>query len=43
VNEEQSAGWKEVDWNALEFSSGIYFYKIQANNFFETNKMMLMK
>jgi hypothetical protein len=43
VNEEQSAGWKEVEWNASAFSSGIYFYKIHANNFNETKKMVLMK
>jgi hypothetical protein len=30
VNEEQSAGWKEVQWNAAGFSSGIYFYKLRA-------------
>jgi hypothetical protein len=30
VNEEQSAGWKEVQWNAKDVSSGIYFYKLQA-------------
>jgi hypothetical protein len=43
VNEEQSAGWKEVDWNASAFSSGIYFYKLQAGGFAEVKKLMLLK
>lgn len=32
VNEKQSAGWKEVEWNARNVSSGMYFYKLTANN-----------
>jgi hypothetical protein len=43
VNEEQSAGWKEVKWNAVNVSSGIYFYKLQAGEFQETKRMILMK
>jgi hypothetical protein len=43
VNEEQSAGWKEVQWNAAGFSSGIYFYKLQTGNFVETKKMLVVK
>jgi len=43
VNEEQSAGWKEVQWNAKEVSSGIYFYKLQVDNFVETKKMLVVK
>jgi len=43
VNEKQSAGWKEVEWNAHNISSGIYFYKLQAGNFVETKKMMVIK
>ena len=43
VNEEQSAGWKEVQWNAKDVSSGIYFYKLQADNFVETQKMLVVK
>ncbi|MFA6455412.1 MAG: SBBP repeat-containing protein [Bacteroidota bacterium] len=43
VNEEQSAGWKEVQWNAKNVSSGIYLYKLQAGNFVESKKMLLMK
>jgi parallel beta-helix repeat protein len=43
VDEEQSAGWKEVQWNGSAFSSGIYFYKLQAGDFVEVKKLMLLK
>ncbi|MDP1677197.1 MAG: right-handed parallel beta-helix repeat-containing protein [Bacteroidota bacterium] len=43
VNEEQSAGWKEVQWNALQVSSGIYFYKLSAGNFIDIKKMLVVK
>jgi len=43
IDEEQSAGWKEVQWNASNVASGIYFYKIQSGNFTEMKKMMLLK
>ena len=43
VNEEQSAGWKEVKWNATGVASGIYFYKLTAGSFVETKKMLMLK
>ncbi len=43
VNEEQSAGWKEVVWKGSAFSSGIYFYKLQAGNYVGVKKLMLLK
>ena len=43
VNEEKPAGNYEVDFNAAGFSSGIYFYKLQAGNFVQTKKMILLK
>jgi S-formylglutathione hydrolase FrmB len=43
VNEEQSAGWKEVQWNAGRVSSGIYFYKLTTGSFVEVKKMMVLK
>ncbi len=43
VNEEQSAGWKEVVWNAGGVSSGIYFYKLTAGNYVGVKKLMLLK
>ncbi len=43
VNEEQSAGWKEVEWNASGVASGIYFYRIKAGFFTALKKMTLLK
>jgi aminopeptidase N len=43
VNEKQSAGWKEVQWNASHLSSGIYFYKLTAGNAVQMKKTILLK
>ncbi len=43
VSENLAAGIYNYSWNASGFSSGIYFYKLQAGNFIETKKMILMK
>ena len=43
VNENLNAGSYEVTFNAGYFPSGVYYYKIQAGNFTETKKMMLIK
>ena len=43
VNETKSAGTYEVEFNALDLTSGIYFYTIQAGSFKETKKMILLK
>ncbi len=42
-NEVVSAGVKEVTFDATTFASGIYFYTLQAGDFKETKKMILMK
>jgi len=38
-----SSGVHSFKWNASEFSSGIYFYRIEAGSFVETKKMIFMK
>jgi len=43
LNEVKTAGNYEVSFNASNLPSGIYFYKIQAGDFVETKKMVLMK
>ena len=40
VNEAQSPGNYKVEFDASNFSSGIYFYKINAGNFVQIRKMM---
>jgi len=37
------AGSYELKWSAAGFPSGVYFYRIQAENFSDTKKMMLIK
>lgn len=43
VNEELKPGTYETDWDASNYSSGVYFYKLVAGDFTETKKMVLMK
>jgi len=48
VNSEQNAGNKSVQWNATNnkgepVSAGVYLYSIQAGEFRQTKKMILLK
>lgn len=43
VNENLSAGSYSVNFNAINISSGVYFYKLQAEGFTEIKKMTLLK
>lgn len=43
VNQRMQSGKYEVDWNAANYPSGIYYYKLTSQNFTETKKMMLLK
>ena len=43
VNEKLNAGSYEVEWNASDYPSGVYFYKMFANDFNEIKKMVLLK
>ncbi len=43
VNEYRPAGVYQETFNAIELSSGIYFYQIRAGNFIRTGKMQLIK
>ncbi|MFH0736024.1 MAG: T9SS type A sorting domain-containing protein [bacterium] len=43
VNEELNSGFYQRQFNGFSLSSGIYFYKLQAGNFCETRKLVLVK
>jgi len=43
VNEFQNPGTYMVDFNAADFANGAYFYRLQAGNFTDVKKMVLMK
>ncbi len=43
VNEHLDAGSYSVDWDASQSASGVYFYKLETQNFTETHKMILVK
>ena len=48
VNTKQSSGYKSVQWNATDnlgqpVSAGVYLYTIEAGEFRQTKKMILLK
>ena len=48
VNGQQAAGFKTLQWNAtndngMPISAGLYIYTIQADQFNQTRKMILLK
>ncbi len=43
VNEEKPAGTYELTWNAAKLPSGVYFYQLQARDFVQTKKMILLR
>ncbi|HEY5122392.1 MAG TPA: T9SS type A sorting domain-containing protein, partial [Ignavibacteria bacterium] len=43
VNEQLAPGTYEVEWNASQFSSGVYFYQFNAENYIATKKLILLK
>ena len=48
VSSQQNAGYKSVQWNATNnagqpVSAGLYLYTIQAGEFIQTRKMVLLK
>ena len=42
-NGKQSAGQYTVQWNADDFASGVYFYKLQTENYVQVRKLVLVK
>jgi photosystem II stability/assembly factor-like uncharacterized protein len=43
VNEEKAVGTYELNWNAANLPSGVYFYRLQAGDYVQTRKMILLK
>jgi hypothetical protein len=43
INENKNSGSYSVEFNGAKLSSGIYFYKLQVNDFTEVKRMMLVK
>ena len=43
VNEQQQAGYHDVVLTGGRLASGLYFYRIQAGNFVQTKKLILLK
>ena len=43
VNESQNAGNHKIEWDASALPSGVYFYRIEAGDFTQTKKMLMVK
>ena len=43
VNDIKAPGVYSVDFNGINFASGIYFYRMEAQDFVETKRMVLVK
>ena len=43
VNERLKGGTYEVQWDASDFASGVYFYRLITEKFSDTKKMVLIK
>jgi|GEM_PF-3674682 hypothetical protein len=43
ISSEKNSGQYEVEFNASNLSSGIYYCRLQADNLVKTNKMLLLK
>ena len=43
MNEEKIAGVYEIKFDAADFASGVYFYRLNTQDFMESKKLLLLK
>jgi hypothetical protein len=43
VQQQMNAGSYSADWDASNYPSGVYFYKLESGNFTESKRMVLVK
>ena len=43
VNQDKTAGFYEIKWDARNYASGAYIYKMETDSYTEIKKMMLIK
>jgi hypothetical protein len=43
VDKQQKAGYYQVEWDATNYASGIYYYRLKAGDFHDVKKMILFR
>jgi hypothetical protein len=43
VQGEEEPGYHEVKFDATKLSSGVYFYRLEAGNFVQTKKLVVLR
>ena len=43
VDQIQSAGYYQVNWQPVDLPSGIYLYKLETREYYQTNKLVFIK
>ena len=43
VDEQQTAGYKQISFDGINLSSGLYFYVLESDFGLKTGKMILLK
>ncbi|MGE5353645.1 MAG: T9SS type A sorting domain-containing protein, partial [Acidobacteriota bacterium] len=43
IDKKLEAGGYEYTWNGSDYSSGVYLIRLEADNYIETKKMILLK
>ena len=43
INDNLSVGKHSIQWDASNYSSGVYFIKLECENYYNMRKMLLLK